>query len=173
MPKGEIYLTKEDKEIWDRAKALINKINKEKGTRISLSMIIMKFLRNFVEKLEQGVTDLSNINKIRIDVGSIEISTRSVEVKEAPSIGGKREVKLTHIFLRSKIDSWIRQLEMISKGRLDNIAIKQLNRIKREILREVKSIKTAPEDLANKLSEILANIEIMEKRYMEGMIGYE
>jgi len=170
MPRTNIYISKSDYEIWKKAKALIDKINKEKGTRLSLSLIIMRFLREFVKKLEAGTIDLANANKISIDIGSIEISTGTVEVKETPKFS--REVKLTHILLKAKIDSWTRQLEYIKAHSTKEFMQKQLYRLKNEILKEVKSIRTAPEDLANQIAKVLAEIQILEKEMMDNIGVY-
>jgi len=171
MPRTNIYISKSDYEIWLKAKALIDKINKEKGTRLSLSLIIMRFLKEFVRRLEENPESYLSSNKIKVDIGSIEISTGTIEVKETPKY--PKEVKLTHLLLKAKLDSWFKQLEFIKANASSHeFILKQLNRLKNEILKEVKTIKTAPENLADQIARILAEIQFMEKEIMETYQGY-
>lgn len=172
MPSTHIYLTEKDLEVWKKAKQLIKKLNAEKRLNLSLSAILMQFLREFIKKIEEN-PDTGLSDKIRVEIGSMEISANGpINFRPGPR-RGPGETKLTTLLLEEKIRSWSQEILRIadefSKGRATKAMLQRLQRIEKEIFHDIKVVKTAPEDLADKLAVLMVDLRRLKEEISNSM----
>jgi len=156
MPRVNIYLSKDAFEAYLRLKKLLQYINKKRNTKLSISFLLSLLIKHLARALENS--DFST-SLIKIDLPSIEVNVNNITVREYSSSLKSREIKLTHILLASRIRYYRNRLQMIRKLDRAQVKFRALHKLKEEILKDIKSVKTAPESLVNQIANILAQVD--------------